>query len=861
MTTPLSSLLAATLNQSKGTTSPTSLPSQVNVDAATQGASRSTSPAIANAALSQAATLDNAAKVIVERLPERVLSITVTPNNVSSAAQVLNVALPAEVSAKLSNQAINNAQLALLPTSPDHISGPEAKSAQNTSQSQVDTQSAVLLSTRLSQQGVSLSAPEKAELLKAVAQALAANNAAVTLKGQLSISTKSENFGQLMLTTAKNEVIPLSDINTEKLDSTAKAALQKLVGQQVVIGLSRASNGGIALQISQGLSNESARPTTNDNNFAAMTHKNVSTNLQQQFISSALKQGGVAVEHNLSNPPRLNALLKGSGADTNALKVLSALTLTDNKLSIRTSQQNAVLQIVVPQSKGSSLSAPTLTQEQVNKLNLSQLPKATAKGLEAVTGNSSLEDSSSITNLKAAAPTSLKGTDVHNAISTLSRVLLSQTGSTSQALSQLVAIVENGKSPPGSGAPQAHEAQHFDKILQQLKGLDALNAKASQAKVSNGEFIGPPKPPKEQLLASAKAILTEGKDAASAENNGLQGKDSGRKPSLVSLASLAQALSSQAKGLSNSLLSNIAAQLAATQGKGAEIAPVVSDSHATIAGSKSNESVAGENESAIEVVKSGTKKLALDMNEQGLSQRLQQLISTQALVTTPINLTSPVNASSFVQGLVALIQLALSGRAMQRQPGLKTQIDAPDSIVSKTLANMGVTAQPSRVSQDMNQLDGRQQLLSQLKTLLSSHQQNKIANVDSRIQGQDSFYYILPSLSQHQSPPELLIKREQGGQNNKHAQAGQRSLWNITMKLDIGDSGQVLAKSKIDKSTITLDLYASSDEVLKRIGDTLPYLHKRLTSLGLVVENTSYQRGHIPDTLNSRPHQIFETRV
>ena len=861
MTTPLSSLLAATLNQSTGTTSPTSLPSQVNVDAATQGASRSTSPAIANAALSQAATLDNAAKVIVERLPERVLSITVTPNNVSSAAQVLNVALPAEVSAKLSNQAINNAQLALLPTSPDHISGPEAKSAQNTSQSQVNTQSAVLLSTRLSQQGVSLSAPEKAELLKAVAQALAANNAAVTLKGQLSISTKSENFGQLMLTTAKNEVIPLSDINTEKLDSTAKAALQKLVGQQVVIGLSRASNGGIALQISQGLSNESARPTTNDNNFAAMTHKNVSTNLQQQFISSALKQGGVAVEHNLSNPPRLNALLKGSGADTNALKVLSALTLTDNKLSIRTSQQNAVLQIVVPQSKGSSLSAPTLTQEQVNKLNLSQLPKATAKGLEAVTGNSSLEDSSSITNLKAAAPTSLKGTDVHNAITALSRVLLSQTGSTNQALNQLIAIVENERLPPSQGMPKAHEAQHFDKILQQLKGLDALNAKASQAKVSNGEFIGPPKPPKEQLLASAKAILTEGKDAASAENNGLQGKDSGRKPSLVSLASLAQALSSQAKGLSNSLLSNIAAQLAATQGKGAEIAPVVSDSHATIAGSKSNESVAGENESAIEVVKSGTKKLALDMNEQGLSQRLQQLISTQALVTTPINLTSPVNASSFVQGLVALIQLALSGRAMQRQPGLKTQIDAPDSIVSKTLANMGVTAQPSRVSQDMNQLDGRQQLLSQLKTLLSSHQQNKIANVDGRIQGQDSFYYVLPSLSQHQSPPELLIKREQGGQNNKHAQAGQRSLWNITMKLDIGDSGQVLAKSKIDKSTITLDLYASSDEVLKRIGDTLPYLHKRLTSLGLVVENTSYQRGHIPDTLNSRPHQIFETRV
>ena len=861
MTTSLSSLLAAALNQPTGRTSPAAS-ALSSTDIATQGAT----PGITNAGLSQATALDNAARVVVERLPERVLSITMTSNNASSnlaapAAQVLNVVLPPEVSAKLSKHAIHNAQIALLPQTSDQVSNPETKSVQNASQSQLSAQSAILLSTSLSQQGASLSAPDKAELLKAVAQALAANNAAVTLKGQLSISTKNESFGQLMLTTAKNEGVPLTDINTEKLDSTAKAALQKLVGQQVIIGLSRTSSGGIALQISQDFSNGSGGPKSSHHNFATITHKDVSTNLQQKLISGSLKQGGVAVEHNLSNPPRLSALLGSSGADTSALKVLSALTLTDSKLSIRTAQQSALLRIDVPQSKAPSLSVPVLTQDQINKLNLSALPKVTAKGLDAATGNSSLEASSSITNLKAAAPTSLKGTDVHNAISTLSRVLLSQTGSTSQALSQLVAIVENGKVSPSSDAPPAHGAQHFDKILQHLKGLDALNAKPSQVKISNGAFIGPPKPSSEQLLATAKASLTDGKDIKSPETTGSQGKDSGSKPSLVSFSSLAQALSTQAKGLSNSLLSNIAAQLSATQSKSTEIPSVISDSQATIAGSKTKESAAGENVGAVGDLKNGAKKLAPDMNEQGLSQRLQQLISSQALVTTPINLTSPVNASSFVQGLVALVQLALAGRALQRQPGLKAQIDAPDSIVSKTLANMGVSTQPSRVSQDMNQLDGRQQLLSQLKTLLSSHQQNKIANVDSRIQGQDSFFYILPSLSQHQSPPELLIRREHGGQSHKHAQAGQRSLWNITMKLDIGDSGQVLAKSKIDKSTITLDLYASSDEVLKRIGDTLPYLHKRLTSLGLVVESTSYQRGHIPDTLNSRPHQIFETRV
>ncbi|MEC7450936.1 MAG: flagellar hook-length control protein FliK, partial [Pseudomonadota bacterium] len=112
MTTPLSSLLAAALNQTTGPTSPVSA-ALSSTDATTQGSSRGATPVIANAALSQATALDNAAKVIVERLPERVLSITMTSSNASSnlvpsVAQVLHVVLPAEVSAKLSKHAIHN---------------------------------------------------------------------------------------------------------------------------------------------------------------------------------------------------------------------------------------------------------------------------------------------------------------------------------------------------------------------------------------------------------------------------------------------------------------------------------------------------------------------------------------------------------------------------------------------------------------------------------------------------------------------------------------------------------------------------------------------------------------------------------
>jgi hypothetical protein len=244
-----------------------------------------------------------------------------------------------------------------------------------------------------------------------------------------------------------------------------------------------------------------------------------------------------------------------------------------------------------------------------------------------------------------------------------------------------------------------------------------------------------------------------------------------------------------------------------------------------------------------------------------MAQKLQSLILTPALLTTPTSLTTPIATSNFVQGLVVLLQLSLAGRALQRQPGLKGLVDAPDSILTKTLSVAGSTATPSRVAQDISALDNRFNLIANLKTLLSNHQQAKVGSIDSRLQGQDTFYYILPSFSQHTAPPELLVQRDPKHKDHADTKKQGQALWNVTMKLDIGETGKVLAKSKIDLDTITLDLYASNSTLLARVADTLPYLEKRLTELGLNVAKTSFQTGVIPTSLNSRPHQIFETRV
>ncbi len=248
-------------------------------------------------------------------------------------------------------------------------------------------------------------------------------------------------------------------------------------------------------------------------------------------------------------------------------------------------------------------------------------------------------------------------------------------------------------------------------------------------------------------------------------------------------------------------------------------------------------------------------------SQPSLSQQLQSLISSPALTLTPAQLTTPAPANNLVAGLVMLLQLTLAGRAINRQPALAAQADAPEQMLQKVVPQTGTGSSPSRVSQDLASLESRSQFLNQVKTLLANHQQQKLSQADSRLQGQDSLYYILPVTSQKGAPPEILIRPDERGGGQAGSSGSKRKLWNVTMKLDVGELGELLAKSRIDGEVIELDLYTSTDALLHRVADTLPLLKRRLTALGLEVAQSSFQRGKIPSTLNDRPYHIFETQA
>ena len=238
--------------------------------------------------------------------------------------------------------------------------------------------------------------------------------------------------------------------------------------------------------------------------------------------------------------------------------------------------------------------------------------------------------------------------------------------------------------------------------------------------------------------------------------------------------------------------------------------------------------------------------------------KLKSLLLGPALALTPQILTSPAPANSFVGALVSLLQITLAGRALTRHPELAKSTN----LVSADNTNSIDSRVTARTARDFATLDAQHDTIKQIKTLLANQQSARLGNAEARLQGQEQLYFILPVASHRPSPTEILIKREghQQQENENNANTSNRT-WNLTMKLDAGKNGQILAKTKISGASIELNLYTSTEGLLNTIRDTLPYLLRRLTAHGLDVAGSSVQRGQIPASLAEHHFHLFETLV
>lgn len=285
---------------------------------------------------------------------------------------------------------------------------------------------------------------------------------------------------------------------------------------------------------------------------------------------------------------------------------------------------------------------------------------------------------------------------------------------------------------------------------------------------------------------------------------------------------------------------------------------------------KSIDALAQSSLSIKEVEQSSVKQLlekALTQITQGIpsgkaedAQQIKHLLHSPAQLLNANRLVTANNASGMIGGLVTLLQLTLAARLNREQPQLTQRIASLLGItnpVAKSSSN-----QTSRVVQDLNQIQQKHQLLKEIGRLLAGHQTNKLSSAEQTVQGQESFYYLLPTNIGNQFKDiELFIKREKEHNDTKGESQEKTKTWHLTMKMDISDIGQLLSKAKVLDSGIELSFYSSNEQVKDRVVNFLPQLVSRLNHLGIDVVRSDCQLGKIPETLQKRPYHLFETQA
>lgn len=263
-------------------------------------------------------------------------------------------------------------------------------------------------------------------------------------------------------------------------------------------------------------------------------------------------------------------------------------------------------------------------------------------------------------------------------------------------------------------------------------------------------------------------------------------------------------------------------------------------------------------EVSVDNVKSETQPAQVKaLQQEAISpQVLRHLFTSPAWLQSPSVLTSSQPGQGMLGGLVQLLQIALLGKQIKSQDEIERLFQ--QQTKTSTVQPQPLQSATARMVRDLANADNQHNVLKQLKSLLSSHQQSKLSSAEQTLQGQDTFYYLLPAFQQQQKQAEILIKREPEHQS-PDKEGNQQQRWQLTMKLVIGELGELLTKVKILDKQIDLDIYTSNQNLLEKVANSLPFLLKRFKMLGLDVEHHKVQLGKIPDTLATKPYQILET--
>lgn len=272
------------------------------------------------------------------------------------------------------------------------------------------------------------------------------------------------------------------------------------------------------------------------------------------------------------------------------------------------------------------------------------------------------------------------------------------------------------------------------------------------------------------------------------------------------------------------------------------------------------------NEELKHFVRKQVSSSGTDVNKAATSlpdmQSIRQLLQSPALPITPVSIISPP-AGGMVAGLINLLQVSLAARLSRNNNELTEKIaNNISNIVAGSGKQSTAGKTPGTGVKDLSQIDQKHNLVKLLGDLVNHHSKQKLQNAERTLQGQEAFYYVLPfRQSEQHASPEILITRDKPEEQDKHNKTTDNKAWLLTMKLPVGDLGELLTKTKVNDDAIKVDFYASNDSLKDTVMEYLPSLKKRFDTLGLNLEIGRCERGHIPEQLAQNPYQILQTRA
>lgn len=219
---------------------------------------------------------------------------------------------------------------------------------------------------------------------------------------------------------------------------------------------------------------------------------------------------------------------------------------------------------------------------------------------------------------------------------------------------------------------------------------------------------------------------------------------------------------------------------------------------------------------------------------QQLINQLTSLLQFQPLQPAP-------SAQTSGGALAAAIQLLL-GHLLQKPLAAATQ------PANKPLAQLVSQLEPGQASSLLRQLAGHSSTLqqSQLATLDNNPQTQQLLLQLPIQQGGQSVFSQL-----------LLEQREADGKQ----QGEKQTLWQLTMKFDLKQLGQLMVVAKLQQQQLQLQFYTDEVQAKQQADKFLPLLSDRCKAQGLEVTQAECTLGKIPDTILPRANSLLAIKV